>query len=233
MGCSALTWITLRQCVVMKSSCLSQTCGFGSVYEDTGSFKHALVLLTHHTYKQELWRPCYFTAFHWVYCVNKKHLQNSSWSVSNAIRGNYSIGHKVKSLFYANCISWPAALSLPNSPMFVKLHCKEWCNVLLLMPVYLKVVLSLPSIFFHQVSSSDIYCRDCSRRPPTQNKLHVTKWKLAHQYVHQKNVVQAQPKSECWDLCAFLTAYVNEYVCVFICAVCTCIYKASSPKACL
>lgn len=147
----------------MKSSCLFQTCGFGSVYEDTGSFKHALVLLTHHTYKQELWRPCYFTAFHWVYCVNKKHLQNSSWSVSNAIRGNYSIGHKVKSLFYANCISWPAALSLPNSPMFVKLHCKEWCNVLLLMPVYLKVVLSLPSIFFHQVSSSDIYCRDCSR----------------------------------------------------------------------
>lgn len=199
----------------MKSGCLSQTCGFGSVYEDTGSFKHALVLLTHHTYKQELWRPCYFTAFHWVYCVNKKHLQNSSWSVSNAIRGNYSIGHKVKSL----CISWPAALSLPNSPMFVKLHCKEWCNVLLLMPVYLKVVLSLPSIFFHQVSSSDIYCRDCSRRPPTQNKLHVTKWKLAHQHVHQKNVVQAQPKIR-----------VLGFMCIFGCIcqwICLCIYLCS------
>lgn len=197
----------------MKSGCLSQTCGFGSVY--TGSFKHALVLLTHHTYKQELWRPCYFTAFHWVYCVNKKHLQNSSWSVSNAIRGNYSIGHKVKSL----CISWPAALSLPNSPMFVKLHCKEWCNVLLLMPVYLKVVLSLPSIFFHQVSSSDIYCRDCSRRPPTQNKLHVTKWKLAHQHVHQKNVVQAQPKIR-----------VLGFMCIFGCIcqwICLCIYLCS------
>lgn len=155
-----------------------------------------------------------------VYCVNKKNLQNSSCSVSNAIRGNYNIGHKVKLLFYANSISWPAALSLPNSPMFVKLRCKEWCNVLLLMPLYLKVVLSLPSIFFHQASSSDIYCRYCSRRPPIQNKLHVTKWKIAHQHIHQKNVVQAQPKIR-----------LLGFMCIFGCIcqwICLCIYLCSA-----